>query len=68
VCLNAGEVRMYYNETQVRREFVNPFFKAFGCNIDKNKGFLKLAISIKYRKIELYFIFNEVPIESMEDL
>ena len=29
----------YYNETQVRREFVDPFFKALGWDIDNEQGF-----------------------------
>jgi len=28
-----------YNETQVRREFLDPFFKALGWDIDNNQGF-----------------------------
>ena len=27
-----------YNETQVRREFIDPFFKALGWDIDKRAG------------------------------
>jgi hypothetical protein len=29
----------HYNETQVRREFVDPFFKALGWDIDNEQGF-----------------------------
>jgi hypothetical protein len=29
----------HYNETQVRREFVDPFFKAMGWDIDNEQGF-----------------------------
>ena len=29
----------HYNETQVRREFVDPFFKALGWDIDNEEGF-----------------------------
>ena len=29
----------HYNETQVRREFVDPFFKALGWDIDNEHGF-----------------------------
>lgn len=29
----------YYNETQVRREFVDPFFKALGWDVDNEQGF-----------------------------
>jgi len=29
----------YYNETQLRREFVDPFFKALGWDIDNEQGF-----------------------------
>jgi hypothetical protein len=29
----------HYNETQVRREFVDPFFKALGWDIDNKEGF-----------------------------
>jgi hypothetical protein len=28
-----------YNETQVRREFLDPFFKALGWDIDNEQGF-----------------------------
>ncbi len=28
-----------YNETQVRREFLDPFFKALGWDIDNNAGY-----------------------------
>ena len=28
-----------YNETQVRREFIDPFFKALGWDIDNEQGF-----------------------------
>ncbi len=28
-----------YNETQVRREFIDPFFKALGWDIDNKKGY-----------------------------
>lgn len=31
----------HYNETQVRREFVDPFFKALGLDIDKKQGLLR---------------------------
>lgn len=29
----------HYNETQVRREFVDPFFKALGWDVDNEQGF-----------------------------
>ena len=29
----------HYNETQVRREFLDPFFKALGCDIDNEQGY-----------------------------
>ena len=29
----------HYNETQVRREFVDPFFKSLGWDIDNEEGF-----------------------------
>ena len=29
----------HYNETQVRREFVDPFFKALGWDIDNERGY-----------------------------
>jgi hypothetical protein len=29
----------HYNENQVRREFVDPFFKALGWDIDNEQGF-----------------------------
>ncbi|MGV8175994.1 MAG: hypothetical protein ACP5OU_09860, partial [Methanothrix sp.] len=29
----------HYNETQVRREFVDPLFKALGWDIDNEQGF-----------------------------
>lgn len=29
----------HYNETQVRREFIDPFFKALGWDIDNEQGF-----------------------------
>lgn len=29
----------YYNETQVRREFIDPLFKALGWDIDNEKGY-----------------------------
>ena len=28
-----------YNETQVRREFIDPFFKALGWDIDNEEGY-----------------------------
>ena len=28
-----------YNETQLRREFVDPFFKALGWDVDNEKGY-----------------------------
>ena len=28
-----------YNETQVRLEFINPFFKALGWDIDNEQGY-----------------------------
>ena len=28
-----------YNETQVRREFIDPFFKALGWDVDNEQGF-----------------------------
>ncbi|MEN9444943.1 MAG: hypothetical protein RIS47_1834, partial [Bacteroidota bacterium] len=28
-----------YNETQTRRDFIDPFFKALGWDIDNNQGF-----------------------------
>jgi hypothetical protein len=28
-----------YNETQTRRDFIDPFFKAFGWDIDKEEGY-----------------------------
>jgi hypothetical protein len=28
-----------YNETQVRREFIDPFFKAIGWDVDNTKGY-----------------------------
>ncbi len=28
-----------YNETQVRREFIDPFFKALGWDVDNEKGY-----------------------------
>ncbi|MDD4127942.1 MAG: Eco57I restriction-modification methylase domain-containing protein, partial [Methanomicrobium sp.] len=28
-----------YNETQVRREFIDPFFKALGWDVDNNRGY-----------------------------
>ncbi len=28
-----------YNETQLRREFLDPFFKALGWDIDNNEGY-----------------------------
>lgn len=28
-----------YNETQVRREFIDPFFKALGWDIDNEQGY-----------------------------
>ena len=31
--------RSSYNETQVRREFVDPFFKALGWDIDNEQGY-----------------------------
>jgi len=31
----------HYNETQVRREFIDHFFKALGCDIDKEQRFAK---------------------------
>jgi predicted type IV restriction endonuclease len=30
---------VHYNETQVRREFVDPFFKALGWDVDNEQGF-----------------------------
>ncbi len=29
----------HYNETQVRREFVDPFFKALGWDVDNEQGY-----------------------------
>lgn len=29
-----------YNETQVRREFLDPFFKALGWDVDNEKGYV----------------------------
>ena len=31
--------RGLYNETQVRREFIDPFFKALGWDIDNEAGY-----------------------------
>ena len=31
--------RSQYNETQLRREFVDKFFAALGWDVDNNKGF-----------------------------
>src|SRR5574341_901314 len=31
--------RGVYNETQVRREFIDPFFKALGWDVDNEKGY-----------------------------
>jgi predicted type IV restriction endonuclease len=28
-----------YNETQLRREFIDPFFKALGWDVDNEKGY-----------------------------
>src|ERR1022692_2592264 len=37
---NADSYRSgYYGETQVRREFIDPFFKCLGWDIDNNLGF-----------------------------
>jgi predicted type IV restriction endonuclease len=30
-----------YNETQLRREFIDPFFKALGWDIDNKRGYAK---------------------------
>ena len=35
-----------YNETQLRREFVDKFFSALGWDVDNNKGF-----SEKYKEV-----------------
>jgi len=32
---NAGT----YNETQVRREFIDPFFEALGCDVTNRSGY-----------------------------
>lgn len=32
----------HYNETQVRREFVDPFFKALGWDVDNAQGFAEM--------------------------
>jgi predicted type IV restriction endonuclease len=34
-----------YNETQVRREFIDPFFGALGWDIKNDKGTAYIAIS-----------------------
>ncbi len=31
---------MQYNETQLRPEFVNPFFKALGRDVDNKQGYV----------------------------
>lgn len=36
---NLESYKRNYNETQVRVEFVNPFFKALGWDIDNEQGF-----------------------------
>ena len=36
---NLESYKRHYNETQVRIEFVNPFFKALGWDIDNEQGF-----------------------------
>ena len=35
-----------YNETQVRREFIDPMFKALGWDVDNEKGFSELGFAI----------------------
>ena len=36
---NAKYTSNSYNETQVRREFIDPFFKALGWDVDNKKGY-----------------------------
>lgn len=36
---NAEAYRRDYNETQVRREFIDPFFRALGWDIDNRQGY-----------------------------
>ncbi len=31
-----------YNETQVRREFIDPFFKALGWDVDNSQGYAEV--------------------------
>jgi predicted type IV restriction endonuclease len=33
-----------YNETQVRREFLDPLFKALGWDIDNHQGYPRMAL------------------------
>ena len=33
-----------YNETQTRRDFIDPFFKALGWDMDNSQNDLKIAI------------------------
>ncbi len=33
-----------YNETEARREFIDPFFKAFGWDIDNKQGYAQARI------------------------
>ena len=42
-----GYQRGQYNETQLRRDFIDPFFKALGWDVDNNKGF-----SEAYREVQ----------------
>ena len=39
---NRGSYRSsQYNETETRREFIDPFFKALGWDIDNEQGYAK---------------------------
>ena len=35
-----------YNETQVRREFIDPMFIVLGWNVDNEKGFSEIGFAI----------------------
>jgi len=41
-----------YNETQVRREFIDPFFKALGWDIDNSEGYSE-AYKMSFTKIAI---------------
>ncbi len=55
-----------YNETQFRREFLDPLFKALGWNIDNEQGFADAYKDVIHKDARVEASRNPLPVLVVE--